>query len=80
MPRVIVTETAGLGLERCRQFLASKNPQAARQAGQAIEKQFLLLETFPGIGRPFADAADVRELVIGFGGQGMSPFTVTTQR
>jgi plasmid stabilization system protein ParE len=70
MPRVIVTETAGLGLERCRQFLSSKNPQAARQAGQTIEKQFLLLETSPGIGRPFSGVPDMRELVIGFGGSG----------
>lgn len=70
MPQVIVTENAGFGLERCRQFLSLKNPQAARLAGQAIEKQFLLLEKTPGIGRPFTGVSDLRELIIGFGGSG----------
>lgn len=70
MPRVIVTEGAGLGLERCRRFLAAKNPQAARRAGQAIERHFLLLETNPEIGRPLHDLPELRELVIGFGDSG----------
>lgn len=70
MPRVIVTEGAVQGLERCRRFLADKNPQAARRAGQAIERQFLLLETAPGTGRPFPDLSEMRELVIGFGDSG----------
>lgn len=47
MPRVIVTEGAALGLERCRRFLAVKSSEAGRRAGQAIERQFLLLETPP---------------------------------
>jgi plasmid stabilization system protein ParE len=70
VPRVIVTEGAGRGLERCRRFLAAKNPQAARRAGQAIERQFLLLETNPDIGRPLPDLPEMRELVIGFGDSG----------
>ena len=70
MPRVIVTEGAGRGLERCRQFLNANNPQAARRAGQAIERQFLLLETAPNIVRPFSELPELRELVIGFGGSG----------
>ena len=70
MPRVILTEGAAQGLERCRQFLAEKSSQAARRAGQAIERQFVLLETNPDIGRPLADLPELRELVIGFGDSG----------
>lgn len=70
MPRVIVTEGAAEGLERCRQFLALKAPDAARRAGQAIERQFLLLETTPDIGRPNPEMPELRELVIAFGDSG----------
>ena len=70
MPRVIVTENAAQGLERCRRFLAEKNPQAARRAAQAIGRQFMLLETNPGIGRPLADHPALRELIISFGDTG----------
>ncbi|MHB1591440.1 MAG: type II toxin-antitoxin system RelE/ParE family toxin [Sulfuricella sp.] len=70
MPRVIVTEWAGRGLERCRRFLAAKNQPAARRAGQAIERQFALLETNPDIGRPFPELPELRELLIGFGDSG----------
>ena len=70
MPRVIVTEDAAQGLERCRQFLADKAPEAARRAGQAIERQLLMLETTPGIGRPFPDLPELRELLIPFGDSG----------
>ena len=70
MPRVIVTEGAGLGLERCRQFLAVRVPQAAKRTAQAIERQFLLMETTPDMGRPCLDLPELRELVIGFGDSG----------
>jgi len=70
VPRVIITENAVQGLARCRRFLAEKNPQAARRAAQAIGRQFTLLETNPGIGRPLADHPALRELVIGFGDSG----------
>lgn len=70
MPRVIITEGAGQGLERCRRFLAAKAPEAAKRAGQAIERQFLLLESTPNIGRPFPDVPELRELVIPFGNSG----------
>lgn len=72
MPRVIITEGATKGLERCRQFLAAKAPEAARRAGQAIEQQFILLETSPDIGRPFSDPFELRELLIPFGDSGYS--------
>ncbi len=70
MPQVIVTEGAAEGLERCRQFLVAKSPEAARRAGQTIEQQFLLLETTPDIGRPLPEVPELRELVITFGDSG----------
>jgi plasmid stabilization system protein ParE len=70
VPQVIVTESAAEGLERCRQFLVAKAPEAARRAGQAIEQQFLLLEKAPDIGRPFPEMPELRELVIAFGDSG----------
>ncbi len=70
MPQVIVTEGAVEGLERCRRFLSVKAPEAARRAGQTIERQFLLLETAPDIGRPFPEMPELRELVIAFGDSG----------
>lgn len=70
MPQVIVTEGAAEGLERSRRFLAVKAPDAARRASQAIERQFLLLETAPDIGRPFPEMPELRELVIAFGDSG----------
>jgi plasmid stabilization system protein ParE len=68
--RVIVTAGAGLGLERCREFLTIKNKAVAARAGQAIEQQFALLETNPEIGRPYLDTPMLRELVIDFGDSG----------
>lgn len=70
MPQVIITEDAVLGLERCRQFLAKKNPKAAHDAGLAIAKRFELLETDPEIGRSFDDHPELRELIIEFGETG----------
>lgn len=70
MPRVIVTEGAALGLEHCRQFVATKNPLAVKRAGQIIERQFALLETTPDIGRPLPELPELRELIINFGDSG----------
>ena len=70
MPRLILTEGAAFGLERCRAFLADKSPQAAGRAGQAIAAQFRLLEMTPQMGRPFEGEPDLRELVIPFGDAG----------
>ena len=70
MPQVIITEGATEGFERCRRFLASKAPEAAKRAGQAIERQLLLLETSPDIGRPLPELPELRELVIAFGDSG----------
>jgi plasmid stabilization system protein ParE len=70
VPQIIITEGAVQGLERCRRFLAVKSPDAARRAGQAIERQFLLLETVPDLGRPLPEMPELRELVIAFGDSG----------
>ena len=70
MPRVIITEGAAQGLERCRQFLVEKGPQVARRAAQAIERQFARLEEGPEAGRPFPQLPELRELIIEFGDSG----------
>lgn len=70
MPRLIVTETASRGLERCRQFLSGKSPEAAVRAGRAIEQQFVRLEDFPFVGRPYPRDPEFRELIIPFGDSG----------
>lgn len=65
-----MTAGAGAGLERCRRFLANKNPLAARRAAEAIDRYFSLLETHPEIGRPEPDEPDLRELLVPFGDSG----------
>jgi plasmid stabilization system protein ParE len=70
LAQVILTAGAVRGLERCRGFLADKNPAAARRAGEAISRQFRRLETAPEIGRPLPEQPELRELIIGFGDSG----------
>ena len=67
MPRIVVTEGAARGLERCRKFLAGKNLLATKRASQVIQSHFKLLEANPDIGRPLGDSPELRELVIEFG-------------
>lgn len=59
-----------MGLARCRRFLSGKAPEAARRAGHAIARHFLLLEETPDIGRPIPEMPELRELAIPFGGTG----------
>lgn len=66
----MITEGAAQGLERCRLFLAEKNPLAATRAARAIAQQFELLETEPELGRPWEDLPELRELLIPFGDSG----------
>jgi len=70
VPRLIVTEGAVSGLERCRAFLAQKNPQAAERAGRAIAARLAMLESTPAMGRPFDTEPALRELPIPFGDTG----------
>jgi plasmid stabilization system protein ParE len=67
---LILTDGAVRGLERCRRFLAQKNRLAALRAAETIERHFSLLSRHPEIGRPYADAPELREVVIGFGDSG----------
>lgn len=70
MPRLILTEQARCGLQRCRCFLKSRSPAAARHAAQRIVQAFERLQQFPQIGRPDAEHPALRELVIPFGDSG----------
>lgn len=70
MPPVIVTAGAIECLQRCRDFLAPKAPQATQRAAQAIERQWLLLETSPNIGPPIPELPELCQLVISFGESG----------
>jgi plasmid stabilization system protein ParE len=70
LPRVILTQGAVRGLERCRRFLAEKSPPAAQRAADAIKKALRGLADFPEIGRPFPEEPDCRELIIPFGDSG----------
>ncbi|MDZ4114501.1 MAG: type II toxin-antitoxin system RelE/ParE family toxin [Pseudomonas sp.] len=57
-------------MERCRRFLTGKAPEAAKRAGHVIDRQLLLLEKTPDMGRPLPELIDLRELVIAFGDSG----------
>jgi len=70
VPRVIVTRGAVLGLEKCRQYLRQRSPEAARSAARTIAEQLIILESQPAIGRPVPDTPELRELVIPFGDSG----------
>jgi plasmid stabilization system protein ParE len=70
VPRLIITEGAAQGLERCRQFLIEKGPQIARRAAKAIDRQFARFEEGPEVGRPFPELPELRELIIEFGDSG----------
>jgi plasmid stabilization system protein ParE len=70
LPRLIVTPTARIGLERCRQFLASKNPTASRKASQVIKSAFQNLKSHPEFGKPFGSSTELREVLINFGASG----------
>ena len=70
MPRIIVTPLATQGLERCRRFLAEKNPLASSKAALEIRRQFALLALQPNVGRPLDDEPSLRELIVHFGDSG----------
>ena len=70
MSRIVVTEGAARGLERCRQTLSEKSPEAVIRAARAISTSFEQLESLPEIGRPLPNNAFLRELIINFGDSG----------
>ncbi|MBF0266599.1 MAG: type II toxin-antitoxin system RelE/ParE family toxin [Gammaproteobacteria bacterium] len=70
MPRLVITEGAVIGLERCRKFLFEKNPMVSTKASQIIKHYLNLLMTGPEIGKPLDDMPELRELIIPFGESG----------
>lgn len=70
MPRLIITEQAVDGMERCRRFLQEKNPQAARKAAMAIQQKLAGLENHPFMGKPLDDYPALREVIIPYGDSG----------
>jgi len=71
MPRLIWSPPAILNVARLQQFLAEKNPEAARQALKAIRAGVKVLAQQPAIGRPAEDMEpEFREWLIAFGESG----------
>lgn len=71
MPRLIWSRSALLDVQRLHQFLAPKNPDAARRAVKALREGVKLLEQQPDVGRPVEDLPDeFREWIIDFGDSG----------
>jgi len=71
MPHVIISPIALRDIERLREFLRQKHPEAAARAAQAIIKTLLTLEQHPQIGRPVEGSIGaMRELLIPFGRNG----------
>jgi toxin ParE1/3/4 len=58
-----------LDIERVREFLEGKNPDAAKRAMQAILAALEQVQNFPDIGHKTEDA-EIRQLVIRFGRAG----------
>lgn len=67
--KLIVSSAAAADLERLRDFLAGKNPAAARQAGAALVAAAESLHSFSQRGRPVG-ARGIRELIVPFGNSG----------
>jgi len=71
MPRVILSPAALRDLQRLRDFLRQKNPEAAKRSAKVIVKAIQVLSLQPGIGRPAEDfGPGCREFLIDFGGSG----------
>ena len=71
MPRVILSRVALKDLQRLREFLRPKSPEATRRSAQVIIKAVQVLSLQPGIGRPADDlGTEYRELPIDFGSTG----------
>jgi plasmid stabilization system protein ParE len=71
VPRLIWTPPALADVQRLYRFLASKNPDAARRAIQAIRTGVKILAHQPRVGRVVEDmASEFREWLIDFGGAG----------
>tara|TARA_R110002073_G_scaffold183671_1_gene341942 strand:+ start:738 stop:1031 length:294 start_codon:yes stop_codon:yes gene_type:complete len=71
MRQVTVAPAAIRDLQRIRDFLRPKNPDAARRAGEAIRQGVRFLGTQPRLGRMIDDLPEAyREWLIDFGDSG----------
>lgn len=71
MPRVTLSQAALKDIQRLREFLRPKSPEATRRSAQVIVKAVQVLSLQPGIGRPADDLGpEYRELPIDFGSTG----------
>ena len=71
MPRVTFAPAAIRDLQRLRDFLRPKSPDAARRAGEAIRQGVKILGAHPRMGRLIDDLPeDYREWPISFGDSG----------
>lgn len=70
MAQVVYSRRARASLERLHDFLAEKNPDAARRAIAAILEKLRALEQFPRLGPADPDRPDVRQLFMPFGAAG----------
>lgn len=71
MPQVIFAPAAIRDLQRLRDFLRPKSPDAARRAGEAIRQGAKILGAQPRLGRMVDDLPEqFREWLIDFGDSG----------
>lgn len=68
--QVVISRKARVNLERLHDFLADKNPDAARRAIDTIRAKLRALEQFSRLGPIDPDRSDVRQLFMPFGAAG----------
>ncbi len=66
---ILLAPDAVADVERVRNFLDRRNPQAAQRALAAIWRALEQVQIFPELGAPTADA-DIRQIVVRFGASG----------
>lgn len=71
MPQVIFAPAAVRDMERLRDFLRSRSPEAAKRAGEAIRQGILILGLHSRMGRLLEDLPEqYREWPVDFGDSG----------
>ena len=70
LPSLRFTPESLLDLQRLREFLRSKSPEAAQRAQQALLQAIESLQRMPQAHRPVQDMPGHRELIVKFGAQG----------
>ena len=66
---ILFSSDALSDVERVRDFLGARNPDAAKRAMATIWQSLENLELFPNLGRPTEDQ-DIRQITVPFGGSG----------